>query len=233
MTVLIVEDEKNLSDVICKIMKTNKYKCDAVYNGADGFEYASSGIYDVVILDIMLPVMDGFEVVRRLRKEKNQVPILLLTARDSLGDKVKGLDCGADDYLTKPFETDELLARIRALSRRKGEVVINELSREDITLGLSTCLLSKGEKSVKLGFKEFEIMKLFMANPQNIIPKEEILTKVWGYDSDAEDNNVEVYICFLRKKLSFLKSKITISTVRKIGYRLETNEAGEESCLKD
>lgn len=221
MTVLVVEDEKNLSDVICKIMKENKYKCDAVYNGNDGFEYALSGIYDVVVLDIMLPGIDGFEVVRRLRREKVQTPILLLTARDSLGDKVKGLDSGADDYLTKPFETEELLARIRALTRRKGEVVIGELSVEDVTLGLSTCLLSKGDKSVKLGFKEFEIMKLLMSNPKNIIQKEELLTKVWGYDSDAEDNNVEVYICFLRKKLTFLKSKLTISTVRKIGYHLE------------
>jgi DNA-binding response OmpR family regulator len=221
MTILIVEDEKNLSDVICKIMKENKYKCDAVYNGIDGLEYASSGIYDVVVLDIMLPGMDGFEIVRRLRREKNQVPILLLTARDSLGDKVKGLDCGADDYLTKPFALEELLARVRALTRRKGEVMVDELSVEDITLGLSTCLLSKGDKSVKLGFKEFEIMKLLMANPKNIIQKEEILTKVWGYDSEAEDNNVEVYICFLRKKLSFLKSDVTISTARKIGYHLE------------
>ncbi len=224
MTVLIVEDEKNLSDVICKIMKENKYKYDAVYNGADGYEYASSGIYDVVILDVMLPKMDGFEVVRRLRSEKNEVPIILLTARDSLGDKVKGLDAGADDYLTKPFETEELLARLRALTRRKGEVMVNELSVEDVTLGLSTCILSKGDKSVKLGFKEFEIMKLLMANPKNIIRKEEILTKVWGYDSDAEDNNVEVYICFLRKKLAFLKSVLNIATVRKIGYHLEINK---------
>ncbi len=224
MTVLVVEDEKNLSDVICKIMKENKYKYDAVYNGVDALEYASGGIYDVVILDVMLPLMDGLEVVRRLRREKNQVPILLLTARDSLEDKVKGLDSGADDYLTKPFETDELLARIRALTRRKGEVMVNELCVEDVTLGLSNCLLSKGDKSVKLGFKEFEIMKLLMANPKNIIQKEELLTKVWGYDSDAEDNNVEVYICFLRKKLSFLKSKMTIATVRKIGYHLEMTE---------
>ncbi len=224
MTVLVVEDEKNLSDVICKIMKDNKYKCDAVYNGIDGLEYAMSGIYDVVVLDIMLPSMDGFEVVRRLRREKIEVPILLLTARDSLGDKVKGLDCGADDYLTKPFETEELLARIRALTRRKGQVMVNELSVEDITLGLSTCILSKGDKSVKLGFKEFEIMKILMSNPKNIVQKEELLTKVWGYDSEAEDNNVEVYICFLRKKLLFLKSKITIATVRKIGYHLEITE---------
>ena len=229
MTVLVVEDEKNLSDVICKIMKENKYKCDAVYSGLDGYEYASSGIYDVVLLDIMLPVMDGFEVVRRLRQEKNEVPILLLTARDSLGDKVKGLDCGADDYLTKPFATEELLARIRAMTRRKGEVMVNELSTEDLSLGLSTCILSCGDKSIKLGFKEFEIMKLLMANPKNIIQKEDILTKVWGYDSVAEDNNVEVYICFLRKKLSFLKSKLTISTVRKIGYHLELNSRNQ-SC---
>lgn len=226
MTVLVVEDERNLADAICQIMKENKYQCDVVYHGVDGLEYAQSGIYDVILLDIMLPGIDGFEIVRRLRKEKNEAPILLLTARDALSDKVKGLDCGADDYLTKPFATEELLARVRALTRRKGEVMVHELAVEDVTLGLSTCVLSKGEKSVKLGFKEFEIMKLLMANPKNIIQKEEILTKVWGYDSDAEDNNVEVYICFLRKKLSFLKSNLTISTVRKIGYHLETTNQG-------
>ncbi len=224
LTVLVVEDERNLADAICRIMKESKYQCDAVYHGVDGFEYAQSGIYDVIILDIMLPGMDGFEIVRRLRKEKNEVPILLLTARDALSDKVKGLDCGADDYLTKPFAKDELLARVRALTRRKGEVMVHELQVDDVILGLSNCVLSKGEKSVKLGFKEFEIMKLLMANPKNIIQKEEILTKVWGYDSDAEDNNVEVYICFLRKKLSFLKSNLTISTVRKVGYHLEKVE---------
>ncbi len=224
MTVLVVEDEHNLSDIICKIMKDNKYNCDAVYNGLDAYEYASSGIYDVIILDIMLPKMDGFEVVKKLREDKNQVPVLLLTARDSIEDKIKGLDMGADDYLTKPFATGELLARLRAMTRRKGEVVVNELSVLDVTLGLSTCVLSKGDKSVKLGFKEFEIMKLLMSNPKNIIPKEEILTKVWGYDSDAEDNNVEVYICFLRKKLLFLKSRLTITTARKIGYHLEETE---------
>ena len=221
MTVLVVEDERNLSNVICGILKENKYKCDAVYNGTDGYDYASSGIYDAIILDVMLPGIDGFEVVRRLRKDKNQVPVIMLTARDSLSDKVKGLDAGADDYLTKPFQVEELLARLRAITRRKGEVMVNELSVEDVTLGLSTCLLSKGDKSIKLGYKEFEIMKLLMANPKNIIQKEEILTKVWGYDSDAEDNNVEVYICFLRKKLAFLKSRLTIATVRKIGYNLE------------
>ena len=144
-----------------------------------------------------------------------------MTARDEVTDKVKGLDCGADDYLTKPFSTEELLARIRAVSRRLGEVLLDELQFADLTLNLSNCTLSCKTKSIKLGYKEFEIMKLLMANPGAIISKDDLLVKVWGYESDAEDNNVEVYISFLRKKLHFLESAVNIATVRKIGYHLE------------
>ena len=165
--------------------------------------------------------MSGFDVVKELRKKKVSTPVILLTARDEVTDKVRGLDCGADDYLTKPFSTDELLARIRAVSRRQGEVLMDELEYADLRLNLSNCTLSGKAKSVKLGYKEFEIMKLLMANPGGIISKDELLTKVWGYESDAEDNNVEVYISFLRKKLQFLESSATIATVRKIGYHLE------------
>ena len=221
MHILVVEDEVRLVESLGEILKGQKYTCDLVFDGRDGLDYAESGIYDVILLDIMLPKMSGFDVVKELRKKKVSTPVILLTARDEVTDKVRGLDCGADDYLTKPFSTDELLARIRAVSRRQGEVLMDELEYADLRLNLSNCTLSGKAKSVKLGYKEFEIMKLLMANPGGIISKDELLTKVWGYESDAEDNNVEVYISFLRKKLQFLESSATIATVRKIGYHLE------------
>ena len=221
MHILVVEDEVRLAETLGEILKGQKYTCDLVFDGRDGLDYAESGIYDVILLDIMLPKMSGFDVVKELRKKKVSTPVILLTARDEVTDKVRGLDCGADDYLTKPFSTDELLARIRAVSRRQGEVLMDELEYADLRLNLSNCTLSGKAKSVKLGYKEFEIMKLLMANPGGIISKDELLTKVWGYESDAEDNNVEVCISFLRKKLQFLESSATIATVRKIGYHLE------------
>ncbi|HAN21026.1 MAG: DNA-binding response regulator [Clostridiales bacterium GWF2_36_10] len=221
MRILIVEDEVRLADTLGEIMHTQKYAYDIVYNGADGLSYGESDIYDVIVLDIMLPKMNGFDVVKNLRNKKIKTPVILLTARDEILDKVKGLDCGADDYLTKPFSAEELLARIRAVSRRQGEVVLDELKFADIILNLANYSLSSGKKSVHLGYKEFEIMRLLMSNHTSVVPKEDILTKVWGYDSEAEDNNVEVYISFLRKKLQFLDSKVNISTVRKIGYHLE------------
>lgn len=147
--------------------------------------------------------------------------MLLLTAKEEISDKVQGLDCGADDYMTKPFSPEELLARIRALSRRQGDVVMEEMAFSDLTLCLSTCDLKRGAKSVHLGFKEFEVLKILMANPKVVVPKEELIAKVWGMDSDAEDNNVEAYISFLRKKFYYLGSKVGVLTLRKLGYRLE------------
>lgn len=223
MRVLIVEDEQRIADALCKIMESCKYACDVVYDGLDGFLYAESAIYDVIILDVMLPRMSGFDIVKRLRDKKIKTPILMLTARGETEDKVKGLDSGADDYMTKPFSKEELLARVRALTRRQGEVILDELTFNDLVLNLSSYTLSKGEKSVRLGLKEFEILKILMSNPKNVTQKEDLITKVWGYDSEAEDNNVEVYISFIRKKLSFLGSKVIISTVRKIGYFLEVS----------
>ncbi len=222
MRVLIVEDERRLADALCQIMQSQKYGVDAVYDGQDGFDYAMSGQYDVVVLDVMLPGKNGFEVVRALRAQNNAVPVLLLTAREEISDKVTGLDCGADDYMTKPFSPEELLARVRALSRRQGEVQLEELRFEDLCLSLSTRSLSCREKSVTLGFKEFEVLRILLSNPKMIVPKEDLLTKVWGVDSDAEDNNVEAYISFLRKKLTYLGSCAGIGTVRKVGYRLES-----------
>lgn len=221
MRVLIVEDEKRIADALGRMMKDNKYSCDVVYDGLDGYLYAESDIYDVIVLDIMLPKMNGIDVVKKMRANKIKTPVLLLTARDSVQDIVTGLDSGADDYLTKPFTKEELLARIRALTRRQGEVIIDELKFGDITLNLSGYNLTCGEKSIHLGYKEFEILKLLMSNPKIVVQKEDIITRVWGYDSDAEDNNVEVYISFIRKKLAFIGSKVCIGTVRKIGYHLE------------
>lgn len=221
MRVLIVEDEVRLAEALAQILTEQKYAVDAVVNGIDGLDYAGSGLYDVMILDVMLPGMDGFQVARQLRRDKNPIPILLLTARDELSDKVTGLDCGADDYMTKPFAPEELLARVRALSRRQGDVILEEQDYEDLRLCLDSCTLCCGTKSVHLGFKEFEVLKLLMAKPQAILPKEEVILKVWGADSSAEDNNVEVYISFLRKKFAYLGSRVRIVSVRKLGYRLE------------
>jgi len=221
MNILVVDDEKRLADSIGEIFRSQRYTCDCVYDGAEGLAYAESGIYDVIVLDLMLPKMSGFDVLKTLRSKKISTPIILLTARDEVSDKVKGLDYGADDYLTKPFSKDELLARVRALSRRVGDVIIDELTVDDLKLDLNTYDLSCGVKSVHLGYKEFEILKLMMSNPNQVFSKDDIITRVWGYLSDAEDNNVEVYISFLRKKISFLESDVSIATVRKIGYHLD------------
>ena len=223
MNILVVEDEIRLSETIAQLLVEQRYSADIVHNGDDGLEYALSGQYDVVILDVMLPGLDGCEVARRLRQAKNATPVLMLTARSEVSDKVKGLDCGADDYMTKPFAPEELLARVRALSRRQGEVALEELSFHDLVLELSTHDLRRGEKSVRLSLKEFEVLKILLANPNGIVSKEELIVKVWGSDSNAEDNNVEAYISFLRKKFFYLGSRTGIGTVRKVGYHLEEN----------
>ena len=223
MRILIVDDEIRLSEALAQIMNENKYITDVVNDGAAGYDYAMSGIYDVIILDVMLPKMNGFEVVRKMRENKEKTPVILLTAKDEISDKVTGLDCGADDYLTKPFSPEELLARVRALSRRQGEVLPNVLTFCELTLNQSTNTLSHKQKSVHLGLKEFEVMRILMSNPKGIVQKEDLLLKVWGTESDAEDNNVEVYVSFLRKKLFFLDSKVTIETIRKLGYHLGEN----------
>lgn len=227
MNILVVEDELRLADSICEIFRSQKYSCDAVYDGADGLAYGESGIYDVIVLDIMLPKMNGFDVLRNLRAKHINTPIILLTARDDISDKVKGLDYGADDYLTKPFSKDELLARVRAISRRTGDVILDEICYGDIKLDLNGYTLCCNNKRLHIGHKEFEILKIMLSNPTQIFSKDDIITKVWGYLSDAEDNNVEVYISFIRKKLQFLKSKVNITTVRKIGYHLDYQKDDE------
>ena len=220
MRILIAEDEWRLAETLCELLRAQRYQAEAVSNGRDGLDYGLSGQYDLLILDVMLPGMDGFEIVRRLRSARISTPILMLTARDEVPDKISGLDCGADDYLTKPFDTGELLARIRALTRRQGEVLDGVLEAGDLELDCGARSLRCRSRSVRLGFKEFELLRLLLAGGRAVVPKERLLVKIWGPESDAEDNNVEAYVSLLRKKLAYLGSAVTIETIRKVGYRL-------------
>lgn len=226
MRILIVEDEVKLADALAQIFLKNKITADVCYDGITGLDNALSGIYDVIVLDIMLPKMNGIEVLKAVRRNNNSVPVLLLTAMDELSDKVNGFDCGADDYLTKPFYTEELLARVKVLGRRNSpeSSFENEMRFGELRLNLQSYELFCGKSSVKLGLKEFSIMELLMKNGSYVLSKETILLKVWGYESDAEYNNVEVYISFLRKKLAYIKSAVLIKTVRGVGYCLEESK---------
>ena len=224
MRVLIVEDERRLAEVLGQIMVERRWQADIVYDGADGVDYAIMGQYDAIVLDVMLPKVDGFEMARRLRAAHVSTPILMLTARDEIPDKISGLNCGADDYMTKPFDTGELIARLNALTRRQGPVVDQALEVGDVRLELSERYLCRGETKVRLGFKEFDVMRLLMSNPNRVVPKEDIIAKVWGLESGAEDNNVEVYISFLRKKLAYLQAALSICSLRKVGYYLKEEE---------
>lgn len=224
---MIAEDEEKLADALVQIFAKNKMTADAFGNGIDALDNALTGIYDVIVLDIMMPGMNGIEVLRKIRAEGIDTPVLMFTAKDEISDKVKGLDSGADDYLTKPFATEELLARVRALGRRSSAAIVNSdvITCGDLSLDTAAYELSCGKNSLKLGLKEFSIMELLMKNSGRVLSKETLITKIWGYDSDAEYNNVEVYISFLRKKLDFIKSKAAIKTVRGVGYTLEEDEA--------
>lgn len=224
MRILVVEDEIRLAEAISQILKTHKYDVDVFHEGQSGLDYALTGIYDLIILDIMLPKLNGFDILKKCRQDKIQTPVLFLTAKDEISDKVRGLDLGADDYLTKPFATEELLARIRALLRRHGDVTNDSLHYHDAELNLSTYELSCGAKSVKLGLKEFNILNYLFSHGNQIVTKELLIEKVWGFDADVEYNNVEVYISFLRKKLSFVKSNVIIRTVRGVGYCLGVSD---------
>ena len=222
MRVLIVEDEVRLASSLQDLLELSGYTADISHDGESGLDNALSGIYDVILLDVMLPKLDGFAVLRRLRAEGSATPVLMLTARDQVSDKVTGLDCGADYYLTKPFEPQELLACIRALTRRQPELRDTDLlTYGDLTLDKNTFTLSCGQRSVHLSRKEYDMMELLIRNRDVILTKETLLLKIWGYESDAEDNNVEVYISFLRKKLEHLRSAVKIKTIRMVGYCLE------------
>ena len=222
MRVLIVEDEVRLASTLQDLLELNGYTADVCHDGEAGLDNALSAIYDVILLDVMLPKLDGFTVLRRLRAEGNATPVLMLTARSELSDRVEGLDCGADYYLTKPFEPKELLACIRALTRRQPELRNTDvLEYGDLKLIKNSFTLSCGDRSLRLSRKEFDMMELLMLNRELVITKENLLLKIWGYESDAEDNNVEVYISFLRKKLEYLHSTVKIKTIRMVGYCLE------------
>lgn len=227
MKLLLIEDEKQLSDALCQILIKNKYETTAAYDGERGLDEALSRIYDIILLDIMLPQKNGLEILRRIRSEGISTPVLLLTAKGEISDRVRGLDYGADDYLPKPFATEELLARIRALSRRKGEWVKNELCFSDLCLNLSTYELFCDGLSVKLSNKEFEIMRYLLMRPRIVVGKEDLLTRLWGYENAAVANNLEVYISFLRKKMIFLKTHVKIICLRNVGYQLEETVCSE------
>ena len=221
MRILIVEDEVRLASSLQDLLELGGYSADISHDGESGLDNALTGIYDVVLLDVMLPKLDGFTVLRRMRAAGNATPVLMLTARSEVADKVEGLDCGADYYLTKPFEPQELLACIRALTRRQPELRgADLLEYGDLKLDKSAFSLSCGERSIRLSRKEYDMMELLMRNRDLILTKETLLLKIWGYESDAEDNNVEVYISFLRKKLEHLHSGVKIKTIRMVGYCL-------------
>ena len=221
MRILVVEDEKRLAQTLRDLLHREGYTVDVCYSGTEGLDNALSGIYDLMLLDVMLPGLDGFTVLERLRGSGSRLPVLMLTARGELSDRVCGLDRGADYYLTKPFDSNELLACIRAITRRTNDAVDNAVTFGDLRLELDSCQLFCGDRSVRLSKKEFEILSKLMANGDKVVTKEQLILSVWGYESDAEDNNVEVYISFLRRKLALIRSAVQIKTVRMVGYYLE------------
>ena len=226
MRVLLVEDEKALSSAICRVLKAEQIVTDTAYDGETGLDDALSGIYDAVILDVMLPKRDGFSILEELRASGSAVPVLMLTARGELEDRLHGLKSGADYYLTKPFQMEELIACLRVITRRKTDAPVMALRFGDTELVESSASLVNTQTgaSIKLGAKEYQLMEMMMRHPKQILKREQIFEHVWGYDSDAEYNTIEVYISFLRKKLSFIQSKLKIRATRGVGYSLEEEE---------
>lgn len=221
MNILIMKDSARPADVLEKIVADQKYLMDVVCGSEDGVEYARTGRYDVIVLDIEQPKAEDFEVVHRLRESHCVTPVLVLSGKQDVQNCIKALDSGADDYMSRPFVPEELLARLRALSRRQGPVIMDELKYEDLVLNLNNSQLICGDKSVHLSFKEYEVLKLLITSTRLVVSKDELIDKIWGSESGAEDNNVEVYISFLRKKLRNLESRVNIGTIRKMGYHLE------------
>ena len=219
MKILIIEDEKLLADSLKALLEKKGFDVECVYDGESGEEYAETGVYDLLILDVMMPKMNGFDVAKKVRSKRCGTPILMLTARSGLEDRIQGLNAGADYYLTKPFDTREFLACVNALLRRQGSQV-DELSLGNTALDLSSCMLICGENSVRLSAKEFDVMRFLLQSKDAVLSKEVILAKVWGYDSNAVENHVEVYVGFLRKKLAAIDSNVHIEAVRRLGYRL-------------
>ena len=225
MRLLLCEDEHEMSAAVEAVLLRSNYSVDCVFNGEDALDYIETDLYDGVILDIMMPKMDGITVLKKARAKGIEVPVLLLTAKSQVDDRVEGLDAGADDYLTKPFAMKELLARVRSITRRKGEVTDNELSYEDIKLDRFSYVLSCGEKNVKLQNKEFQMLEMLMKNPGQLFSADQFMDKIWGYDTDTELNVVWVYISYLRKKLTSVGSHVKIAATRGVGYYLEKGEA--------
>lgn len=220
MRILLAEDERSLSRAIVRILEKNNYTADAVYDGMEALEYMENGEYDALILDIMMPKMDGITVLKKLREQGNRTPILILTAKSEIDDKVEGLDCGANDYLTKPFDTRELLARLRVITRN-DHAADSKMTFGNVSLDRATFELSSPTGSFRLANKEFQMMETLMANPGHLVSTERLMEKIWGYDSDAEINVVWVYISYLRKKLGALQANIQIKAARNAGYALE------------
>jgi two-component system response regulator ArlR len=228
MKILMVEDEKYMAEAIAQVLKRNNYSVDLEFNGEDGLDCGLSGIYDIIILDIMLPKMNGIDVLKELRRSGVETPVILLTARGETEDKIRGLDSGADDYLAKPFHTDELLARLRALGRRKAELINDGfLKYGDIELNPLTLMLGCGNKEIKLTLKESHLLEQLIKRNSMIISKEMIIEKLWGYNTDVEDNRVEIYVSLVRKKLNHLESDVSINTIRGAGYVIKAVKEGE------
>lgn len=224
MRILLVEDEKELSRALAKMLGNDGYDVDCVYDGADGLNFASAGMYDLVLLDVMMPKMNGFEVLAQIRNRKIDTPVIMLTALADENDKIKGLDNGADDYVSKPFSFKELSARIRAVLRRRGKLVSdNKLEYAEASLDLTTYELSTPYGSINLTGKEFELLRYLFEYPNFVAEKEDLILKAWGLNSDFESNNLEVYMSFLRKKLRHLNASFTIESVRGVGYKLSSN----------
>jgi len=224
MRILLAEDEKEMSNALVAILKHNNYSVDAVYDGADALDYGKSQNYDVIILDIMMPKLNGLEVLEKLRAQGIHIPILMLTAKSQIEDRIKGLDLGADDYLSKPFAMGELLARVRAMTRRKAEFTPNQITLGNLILNKENYELSNGESSLRLSNKEFQMLELLMTNPKRLISTEQFMERIWGYDAEAEINVVWVYISYLRKKLETMNATVKLKAVRGVGYTLEENE---------
>lgn len=221
MRILLAEDEHSLSRAVVALLERNHYSADAVYDGEEALTYLEAGNYDALILDIMMPKLDGLSVLRQLREKGNRIPVLMLTAKGEVDDKVLGLDSGANDYLTKPFSTQELMARIRAMTRNQTAQVSSRLAFENVTLDQTTFELASPSGSFRLANKEYQMMELLMCNPKQLISSERFLERIWGYDSDVELNVVWVYISYLRKKLTALRADIQIKATRNAGYALE------------
>ncbi len=224
MKILIVEDERLLADSIKVLLEDKGFTVDAAYDGEDGLQYAETGVYDLIILDVMMPRLNGYQVARKLRQEHISLPILMLTAKSELMDRVEGLNSGADYYLTKPFDSRELLACVNALLRRQGSEV-DELTYGNTSLDLESCTLNCNGNSIRLSAREYDVMRLLMQAKGGNTSKEQILSKVWGFDSDAVENHVEVYVGFLRKKLKNIGSDLNIVAARRLGYHLEVSHA--------